>query len=194
MLTGRREAPLKETARLAGTAGDRAVPVTSDVTDPDAVDDLFAEIDARFGRLDLLFNNAADVMPYTPTEEVSAADWHRVMDSVATGTFLCSRAAFRLMKRQSPRGGRIINNGAPSAQVPRPDSIAFTAAKHAVAGLTRSLSLDGRRHDISMRPDRHRQCDTRGPRAARRAPGRRFTARGAHHGHPACRRHGVRHG
>lgn len=194
MLTGRREAPLKETARLAGAAGDRAVPVTSDVTDPDAVDDLFAEIDARFGRLDLLFNNAADVMPYTPTEDVSAADWHRVMDSVATGTFLCSRAAFRLMKRQSPRGGRIINNGAPSAQVPRPDSIAFTAAKHAVAGLTRSLSLDGRRHDISMRPDRHRQCDARGPRAARRAPGRRLTARGAHHGHPACRRHGVRHG
>ncbi|MFJ4774324.1 SDR family oxidoreductase [Streptomyces uncialis] len=149
VLTGRREAPLKETARLAGPAGDRAVPVTSDVTDPDVVDDLFAEIDARFGRLDLLFNNAADVMPYTPTEDVSAADWHRVMDSVATGTFLCSRAAFRLMKRQSPRGGRIINNGAPSAQVPRPDSIAFTAAKHAVAGLTRSLSLDGRRHDIS---------------------------------------------
>ncbi|MER7050147.1 SDR family oxidoreductase [Streptomyces jumonjinensis] len=152
VLTGRREAPLQETARLAELAGadpDRAVPLTADISDEDSVDALFARISDRFGRLDLLFNNAADTMPYLPTEEVSAADWHRVMDSIATGTFLCSRAAFRLMKEQSPRGGRIINNGAPSAQVPRPDSIAFTAAKHAVAGLTRSLSLDGRRYDIS---------------------------------------------
>lgn len=150
VLTGRREEPLRETARLARDADRRrAVPEPADITDPAAVDDLFARVADRFGRLDLLFNNAADTMPYTPTEEVSAEDWHRVMDSIATGTFLCSRAAFRVMKDQSPRGGRIINNGAPSAQAPRPDSIAFTAAKHAVAGMTRSLSLDGRRYDIS---------------------------------------------
>ncbi|MEE1802961.1 SDR family oxidoreductase [Streptomyces sp. NPDC101062] len=149
VLTGRRENALKETAALAGPAAERAVPVPADITDADAVTRLFDEVGGRFGRLDLLFNNAADTMPYTPTEDVSAEDWHRVMDSVATGTFLCSRAAYRMMKDQTPRGGRIINNGAPSAQVPRPDSIAFTAAKHAVAGLTRSLSLDGRRYDIS---------------------------------------------
>ncbi|MFE0424811.1 SDR family oxidoreductase [Streptomyces sp. NPDC058953] len=150
VLTGRREGPLYESARLAPAhERDRAVVLTVDITDPDAVDALFTTVVERFGRLDLLFNNAADTMPYTPTEDVSPADWHRVMDSVATGTFLCSRAAFRIMKAQTPRGGRIINNGAPSAQMPRPDSIAFTAAKHAVAGMTRSLSLDGRRYDIS---------------------------------------------
>nr|BAP34750.1 dehydrogenase [Streptomyces sp. ML694-90F3] len=150
VLTGRREEPLYESARLAPAHDqDRAVVLTADVTDPEAVEALFTGVVERFGRLDLLFNNAADTMPYTPTEDVSPADWHRVMDSVATGTFLCSRAAFRIMKAQTPRGGRIINNGAPSAQMPRPDSIAFTAAKHAVAGMTRSLSLDGRRYDIS---------------------------------------------
>lgn len=150
VLTGRRTAPLEETATLAPERDrDRAVAVSSDITEQEAVDDLFAAVDDRFGRLDLLFNNAADTMPYTATEDVSVEDWHRVMDSIATGTFLCSRAAFRMMKRQSPQGGRIINNGAPSAQAPRPDSIAFTAAKHAVAGLTRSLSLDGRRYNIS---------------------------------------------
>ncbi|MEV5689140.1 MULTISPECIES: SDR family oxidoreductase [unclassified Streptomyces] len=150
VLTGRRTARLEETVALAPPAErGRAVAVAADITDPVAVDDLFAAVGERFGRLDLLFNNAADTMPYTATEDVGVEDWHRVMDSIATGTFLCSRAAFRMMKRQSPRGGRIINNGAPSAQAPRPDSIAFTAAKHAVAGLTRSLSLDGRRYDIS---------------------------------------------
>ncbi|MFF2523667.1 SDR family oxidoreductase [Streptomyces liangshanensis] len=150
VLTGRREERLRESADLAG-AGDRerAVVLASDVTDARSVDVLFSAVVERYGRLDLLFNNAADLMPYTPTEDVEVADWHRVMDSVATGTFLCSRAAFRVMKAQTPKGGRIINNGAPSAQMPRPDSIAFTAAKHAVAGLTRSLSLDGRRHGIS---------------------------------------------
>ncbi|MER6912392.1 SDR family oxidoreductase [Streptomyces sp. NPDC000594] len=149
-LIGRREERLRATALLADAHDrDRAVALPADITDPEAVDRLFAEVAARWGRLDLLFNNAADTMPYLPTEDVSAADWHRVMDSIATGTFLCSRAAFRIMKAQTPRGGRIINNGAPSAQMPRPHSIAFTAAKHAVAGITRSLSLDGRRHDIS---------------------------------------------
>ncbi|MEU7020592.1 SDR family oxidoreductase [Streptomyces sp. NPDC046203] len=150
VLVGRRKDPLEETAALAPAADrERVLALPADITDERAVDELFAAVTDRFGRLDLLFNNAADTMPYLPTEDVGLADWHRVMDSIATGTFLCSRAAFRVMKRQTPRGGRIINNGAPSAQVPRPDSVAFTAAKHAVAGLTRSLSLDGRRHGIA---------------------------------------------
>ncbi|MFD7135225.1 SDR family oxidoreductase [Streptomyces sp. NPDC059894] len=150
VLTGRREERLRDSARLADTRDrDRAVVLPADVTDAESVDALFSAVVERWGRLDLLFNNAADVMPYTPTEDVDVADWHRVMDSIATGTFLCSRAAFRIMKAQTPRGGRIVNNGAPSAQMPRPDSVAFTAAKHAVAGITRSLSLDGRRYDIS---------------------------------------------
>ncbi|MEF9884273.1 SDR family oxidoreductase [Streptomyces sp. P9-A4] len=150
VLVGRRKEPLEETAALTPAVGcGRAVPFPADITDAAAVDDLFGAVVERFGRVDVLFNNAADVMPYTPTEDVSVEDWHRVMDSIATGTFLCSRAAFRVMKDQTPRGGRIINNGAPSAQAPRPDSLAFTAAKHAVAGMTRSLSLDGRRYDIS---------------------------------------------
>ncbi|MGW0853768.1 SDR family oxidoreductase [Streptomyces sp. NPDC002690] len=150
VLTGRREERLQESLRLAdASCRARAVALPADVTDPQSVDALFSAVVERWGRLDLLFNNAADLMPYTATEDVDVADWHRVMDSVATGAFLCSRAAFRIMKTQTPRGGRIINNGAPSAQIPRPDSIAFTAAKHAVAGITRSLSLDGRRFDIS---------------------------------------------
>ncbi|MGW2540098.1 SDR family oxidoreductase [Kitasatospora sp. NPDC001574] len=150
VLTGRREERLLESVALADACDrERAQVLAADVTDAGSVDALFSAVVERWGRLDLLFNNAADPMPYTPTEDVDVADWHRVMDSIATGTFLCSRAAFRVMREQTPRGGRIINNGAPSAQMPRPDSIAFTAAKHAVAGITRSLSLDGRRHDIS---------------------------------------------
>ncbi|WP_419992403.1 SDR family oxidoreductase [Streptomyces boninensis] len=149
-LVGRRHAPLEETAELAGARhGKNAVSFPADITDERAVTALFAAVRDRFGRVDLLFNNAADTMPYIPTEDVAAADWHRVMDSIATGTFLCSREAFRTMRAQDPRGGRIINNGAPSSHTPRPDSIAFTAAKHAVAGLTRSLSLDGRAHGIA---------------------------------------------
>ncbi|MFF1904650.1 SDR family oxidoreductase [Kitasatospora sp. NPDC058218] len=150
VLVGRRKEALEETARLAGPSlADRLVPLAADITDPAAVRGLFAEVALRFGRLDLLFNNAADTMPYIPTEDVAAEDWGRVLGSIATGSFLCAQAAYRMMKEQSPRGGRIINNGAPSAHVPRPDSIAFTAAKHAVAGLTKSLSLDGRRYDIA---------------------------------------------
>lgn len=123
VLVGRRKERLDETVALTPAADrDRAVPMPADITDSAAVDGLFGDVVDRFGRLDVLFNNAADTMPYTPTEDVGVEDWHRVMDSIATGTFLCSRAAFRVMKRQTPRGGRIINNGAPSAQVPRPDS------------------------------------------------------------------------
>ncbi|MFF2042118.1 SDR family oxidoreductase [Kitasatospora sp. NPDC058170] len=150
VLVGRRKEALEETARLGGRPlAERLVPVPADITDPVAVADLFAQVALRFGRLDLLLNNAADTMPYLPTEDVGIEDWNRVLGSIATGGFLCAQAAYRMMKEQSPRGGRIINNGAPSAHVPRPDSIAFTAAKHAVAGLTKSLSLDGRRYDIA---------------------------------------------
>jgi NAD(P)-dependent dehydrogenase (short-subunit alcohol dehydrogenase family) len=149
VLVGRRETALRETAQLAGDAAERAVPMSTDITDADAVTRLFTAVGERFGRIDMLFNNAANTMPYTPTEDVTVADWHRVLNSITTGAFLCAQAAYRMMKDQSPRGGRIINNGAPSAHVPRPDSIAFTAAKHAVTGLTRSLSLDGRQYDIA---------------------------------------------
>ncbi|MGH3573561.1 MAG: SDR family oxidoreductase [Pseudonocardiaceae bacterium] len=149
VLVGRRKAALEETAQFAGRAADRAVPMAADITDADAVANLFAAVGKRFGRIDMLFNNAADTMGYVPTEDVAVADWNRVLNSIASGTFLCAQAAYRMMKDQSPRGGRIINNGAPSAHIPRPDSIAFTAAKHAVTGLTRSLSLDGRRYDIA---------------------------------------------
>ncbi|MGH3670965.1 MAG: SDR family oxidoreductase [Pseudonocardiaceae bacterium] len=149
VLAGRRKTALEETARLAGHASDRAIPISTDITDSDAVTRLFAAVRERFGRINMLFNNAADIMPYTPVEDVALADWYRVLNSIVTGTFLCAQAAYRMMKSQTPRGGRIINNGAPSAHVPRPDSIAFTAAKHAVLGLTRSLSLDGRQYDIA---------------------------------------------
>ncbi|MFE1357539.1 SDR family oxidoreductase [Streptomyces harbinensis] len=150
VLAGRRRERIQATAALA-PAADRArlAAVPADVARPESVDALFAEVTERFGRLDLLFNNAAESMPYLPVEEVTAADWHRVMDSIATGTFLCSQAAFRIMKHQQPRGGRIINTGALSAHAPRPDSPAFTAAKHAVAGLTKAFALDGRPYDIS---------------------------------------------
>jgi NAD(P)-dependent dehydrogenase (short-subunit alcohol dehydrogenase family) len=148
VLVGRGRAALDETAELAGGQA-QTLPVQADIGSPEAVESLFATVRERFGRLDLLFNNVAGTMAYTPFEEVSYEDWTRVLHTTVTGTFLCSQHAFRLMKEQSPMGGRIINNGAPSAHVPRPDSAAFTAAKHAVTGLTRALSLDGRPYDIA---------------------------------------------
>jgi NAD(P)-dependent dehydrogenase (short-subunit alcohol dehydrogenase family) len=140
---GRREAPLHET--LAGADG---LAVATDVTDPDSVASLFAQTVQRFGRVDLLFNNAG-VGLTKPIADIAYEEWTRVVDTNLTGSFLCAQAAFRAMARQDPRGGRIINNGSLSAYVPRPDSIAYTATKHAVTGLTRSLSLDGRAFDIA---------------------------------------------
>jgi NAD(P)-dependent dehydrogenase (short-subunit alcohol dehydrogenase family) len=140
---GRREAPLHET--LAGADG---LAVATDVTDPDSVASLFARTVQRFGRVDLLFNNAG-VGLTKPIAEIDYEEWTRVVDTNLTGSFLCAQAAFRAMAGQDPRGGRIINNGSLSAYVPRPDSIAYTATKHAVTGLTRSLSLDGRAFDIA---------------------------------------------
>jgi len=146
VLAGRNRAPLDEAAAEAGRG---AVALTCDVRDPEAVAALFAEIDSRFGRLDVLFNNAGIGAPPVPLEDISLEQWSSVVETNLTGAFLCTQEAFKLMKRQSPRGGRIINNGSISASVPRLRSAPYTAAKHAVTGLTRSTSLDGREYDIA---------------------------------------------
>jgi NAD(P)-dependent dehydrogenase (short-subunit alcohol dehydrogenase family) len=146
VLAGRRREPLEE---AAAEAGHGAVAIACDVRDAASVAALFAEIDSRFGRLDLLFNNAGIAAPGVSLEDVGVDEWQAVVDTNLTGVFLCTQEAFRLMKRQSPRGGRIINNGSISAHVPRPRSAAYTATKHAVTGLTRSTALDGREHDIA---------------------------------------------
>ena len=148
-LAGRRAELLAETAALAGDASARALPLATDVSDPASVTALFEATRERFGRLDLLFNNAGTGAPPVPLEDLSLEAWKRVVDINLTGAFLCTQAAFRVMKAQEPRGGRIVNNGSISAHVPRPRSVAYTATKHAITGLTRSTSLDGRAHDIA---------------------------------------------
>ncbi len=149
VLTGRRPAPLQETVGMAGAAGERALPVPADVADPDAVDALFARTRERFGRLDVIFNNAGVNVPSVPLDELTYAQWTSVVDVNLTGVFLCTRAAFRMMRHQEPRGGRIINNGSISAHAPRPGSAPYTATKHAVTGLTKTTALDGRNYDIA---------------------------------------------
>lgn len=146
VLAGRSPAPLEETARIIGG---EAIVVPTDVSDSAAVERLFAAAVDRFGRVDLLFNNAGLSLPATPLEDVADADWDRLVATNLTGAFLCLRQAFRVMKTQSPQGGRIINNGSLSAHVPRLNSVAYTATKHAVTGLTRSAALDGRAHGIA---------------------------------------------
>jgi NAD(P)-dependent dehydrogenase (short-subunit alcohol dehydrogenase family) len=146
VLSGRRREPLES---AAAEAGNGAVAVPADVRDADSVAGLFAAIDERFGRLDLLFNNAGAFSPAVPLEELELEVWRTVIETNLTGAFLCTQHAFRLMKRQQPRGGRIINNGSISAYVPRPLSAPYTASKHAITGLTRSTSLDGRAYDIA---------------------------------------------
>jgi NAD(P)-dependent dehydrogenase (short-subunit alcohol dehydrogenase family) len=148
-LAGRRVAQLEETTGLAGAAQVNAMAHSTDVADPASVEALFAATRERFGRLDLLFNNAGTGAPPVPLEDLSLDQWKRVVDVNLTGAFLCTQAAFRLMKTQDPRGGRIINNGSISAHAPRPRSVAYTATKHAITGLTRSTSLDGRAHGIA---------------------------------------------
>lgn len=149
VLAGRRRDALEGTVAQAGELAPHALAVPTDVSDPDAVAALFAALDARFGRLDLLFNNAGCGAPAVPLDELSFAQWKQVVDVNLTGAFLCTQQAFRIMKRQSPRGGRIINNGSISAHAPRPHTAPYTATKHAITGLTRSTSLDGRAHDIA---------------------------------------------
>jgi len=146
-LAGRRAEALDETAALAA-AGDRALTVPTDVTQPDAVDALFARVRDTWGRLDLLFNNAG-ASAGAPFEDLSYERWKAIVDVNLTGMFLCAQGAFRLMKAQRPQGGRIVNNGSISAMSPRPDSAAYVATKHGVSGLTKSLALDGRAFDIA---------------------------------------------
>ncbi len=147
---GRRLAQLEETAARAGDARVRVLPVAGDVGDPVAVGGIFAKVEEAFGRLDLLFNNAGTGAPPVPLEDLTYEQWQGVVDVNLTGVFLCIQHAFRIMKSQEPRGGRIINNGSISAHVPRPNSAPYTATKHAVTGLTRSASLDGRKYDIAV--------------------------------------------
>ena len=147
-LAGRTLATLEETARLAGARAHAALPLVTDVADPASVDRLFAALQERFGRLDLLFNNAGISVSADP-DSLELSRWNEVVAVNLTGSFLCAQGAFRMMRGQVPRGGRIINNGSISAHSPRPHSIAYTATKHAVTGLTKSLSLDGRKHDIA---------------------------------------------
>ena len=146
-LAGRRLDRLQETAAEAG-AGERALIVPTDVTDPTAVDELFNRTSEAFGRLDLLFNNAGRGAPRVEFDEISYEDWKAVVDVNLTGVFLCTQRAFRIMKNQTPQGGRIINNGSISAHTPRPNSSPYTSTKHAITGLTKSTSLDGRAYNI----------------------------------------------
>ncbi|MGA6993849.1 MAG: SDR family oxidoreductase [Candidatus Deferrimicrobiaceae bacterium] len=148
-LAGRREEQLQATIERAGPAGARALAVPADVTDPASVRALFAKTTETFGRLDLLFNNAGTGSPPILLEDLSYEQWKTVVDVNLTGAFLCTQEAFRIMKSQKPRGGRIINNGSISAHAPRPNSAPYTATKHAITGLTKSTSLDGRKYDIA---------------------------------------------
>ena len=148
-LAGRRVKPLEETAAESGAAGGQLLVVPTDVTDEAAVLALFARVKERFGRVDLLFNNAGIFVPGFEIDELTLEQWTTMVNVNLTGAFLCAREAFRAMKAQRPRGGRIINNGSISAHAPRPKSVPYTATKHAIHGLTKSLALDGRPYDIA---------------------------------------------
>jgi NAD(P)-dependent dehydrogenase (short-subunit alcohol dehydrogenase family) len=149
VLAGRHLETLEQTIAAAGSDSARALAVVADVSDPASVQKLFEKTKESFGRLDLLFNIAGGGAPPVPLEELSVEEWRKVIDVNLTGAFFCTQAAFRLMKEQSPRGGRIINNGSISAHTPRPNSVPYTASKHAITGLTKSTALDGRKHCIA---------------------------------------------
>jgi NAD(P)-dependent dehydrogenase (short-subunit alcohol dehydrogenase family) len=149
VLAGRRREALEATAREGEASGSRMLVVPADVSDPRSVRALFATTLEAFGRLDLLFNNAGTGAPPIPLEDLTPEQWKAVVDVNLTGAFFCTQEAFKIMKAQHPRGGRIINNGSISAHSPRPDSAPYTATKHAITGLTRSTSLDGRKYDIA---------------------------------------------
>jgi NAD(P)-dependent dehydrogenase (short-subunit alcohol dehydrogenase family) len=149
VLAGRRREALEQTRTEAGPDSARALPVPTDVSDPASVRGLFDATRQAFGRLDLLFNNAGTGAPSVPLDELTVEQWRRVVDVNLTGAFLCTQAAFRLMREQTPRGGRILNNGSISAHTPRPRSAPYTATKHAITGLTKSTALDGRAYDIA---------------------------------------------
>lgn len=149
VLAGRRKEPLDAVIQESG-AGDRALAVSTDVSNPDSVRALFDAAVSAFGRVDVVFNNAGVNAPGIPLEDLTIEQWRNVVDINLTGMFLCIQQAFRVMKAQTPRGGRIINNGSISAHTPRPNSIAYTATKHGVMGLTKTASLDGRKYDIAV--------------------------------------------
>jgi NAD(P)-dependent dehydrogenase (short-subunit alcohol dehydrogenase family) len=149
VLAGRRNAPLEAVGEEGAASGGASLVAPTDVADPAAVRALFAKTRRTFGRLDLLFNNAGISAPATPIEDLPLETWKAVLDTNLTGAFLCTQEAIRLMKAQSPRGGRIINNGSISAHTPRPFSAAYTATKHAIAGLTKQTALDGRAYDVA---------------------------------------------
>ena len=147
-LAGRRAEMLQQAIAESG-AGDRALAVVADMAKKDSVQNLFAKTRERFGRLDLLFNNAGGGAPAVPMEDLTLEQWQNVVDTNLTGAFLCSQEAIKMYKAQDPKGGRIINNGSISAHAPRPNSVAYTSTKHAITGLTKCISLDGRKHDIA---------------------------------------------
>lgn len=147
-ITGRREAELNETASFAGNLSANILPVAADVSDPDSVTRLFETVTLEYGRLDLLFNNAGIAFHEIPTDALPLDKWKQLMDINVTGSFLCAQQALRVMMRQNPKGGRIINNGSVSAHVPRAKSVAYTVSKHAITGLTRSIALDYRNDNI----------------------------------------------
>ncbi|MGZ5062832.1 MAG: SDR family oxidoreductase [Usitatibacter sp.] len=149
VLTARRRELLDKAIEDAGVGSDRALAITADVGDPASVRELFAKTKEKFGRLDVLFNNAGMGAPAIPMEDLPFDKWQAVVAANLTGTFLCCQEAIRIMKAQAPKGGRIINNGSISAHAPRPMSIAYTATKHAVTGITKTISLDGRKDDIA---------------------------------------------
>jgi len=148
-LAGRRSAELEKTASLASPRGGRMLAIPTDIGDADSVAALFARAHREFGRLDLLFNNAGIGAPAVPMEDLTLEQWNAVTAVNLTGAFLCAQQAIRIMKAQEPRGGRIINNGSISAHTPRPNSAPYTATKHAITGLTKCISLDGRKYDIA---------------------------------------------
>jgi NAD(P)-dependent dehydrogenase (short-subunit alcohol dehydrogenase family) len=148
-LTGRHPETLEETAGMASKEGGKVLPLAMDVSDPDSVNAAFAKTKKTFGRLDLLFNNAGTSAPGVPMEELTPEQWQDVVNVNLSGTFYCAQAAIRIMKAQEPKGGRIINNGSISAHAPRPFSAPYTSTKHAITGLTKTISLDGREHDIA---------------------------------------------
>lgn len=149
VLAGRRVEPLEQTVQEAGVSNSRTLVMAMNVSDPEAVSALFAATQDRFGRLDVLFNNAGVGAPAVPLEDLTYEQWRSVLDTCVTGTFLCTQHAFRMMKQQNPHGGRIINNGSISAHTPRPNSAPYTAAKHAITGLTKATALDGRSFNIT---------------------------------------------
>jgi len=148
-LAGRRKELLEQTVAAASVSPSQAIAMPTDVADPEAVQALFAKVKGTWGRLDVLFNNAGQSAPAVPLEDLTADQWQAVVDVNLTGMFLCIQQAFKLMKSQTPRGGRIINNGSISAYAPRPNSAPYTATKHAVLGLTKCVALDGRKYDIA---------------------------------------------